>query len=625
MTEAALGVVQSVKVSPDGTLLAYIGGLGEVPNLWVSPVLSPQDAVPVTSLDGRGVRSFEWASDSRHLLFPLDDDGDEAWNLHRVGTEGGEVTNLLPRPKRRVIPLALLFADPRTLLLAVNDRDPRNADVYSLDLETGELTLQFLNEIGAFDFHSADAASVHAFETTTADGGTRVFLRGKSGTHWEPHLEWGIEDDIATRVAGLSRDGERLYLVSSINSNRSQLVEYHIPTRQSLTVSSRDNQDVIGALLGPTTRELEAVCFEGTRRSWQFLDAEENSSLLELQAQTSGDIYAIQRDWGGTNWVATINHESRPPGFVVYDSKSRKVLARFAQAGSATKRSDRPSGEESPPIESIVFEARDGLSIEGYLTVPKLEHSEEQVPAILLVHGGPWDRDRWGYDSDVAFLSRLGYAVLRVNFRGSAGYGKDFLNAGNREWGGAMQNDLTDATKWLQQHPQVDATKIAIFGSSYGGYAALFGAATQPALYAGAIAIAAPTNLVNYVNSVPKSWAPFVSLLHARIGHPDLDAEFLLQRSPIQHVEGIACPIFIAHGTNDPRVSRDETLAYIQELQRCRIEVTYLEFENEGHGIQLLENSMALQDSLRSFLHHCFSEEEVDAAPVDISTARSCP
>ena len=307
-----------------------------------------------------------------------------------------------------------------------------------------------------------------------------------------------------------------------------------------------------------------------------------------------GDFFIISRDNADTTWVVAFTVDNGPVPFYAYDRKSQKATFLFDNQPELNKYT-------LATIEPISFTSRDGLTIHGYLTLPQGEQKTD-LPMVLNVHGGPWGRDAWGYRPDAQWFANRGYACLQVNFRGSTGYGKNFLNAGDREWGRNMHNDLVDAVQWAIDKGITDPKKVAIFGGSYGGYAALVGATFTPDLFCCAVDIVGPSNLNTLIRTIPPYWSTFRATFHKRVGNPDTEEEFLNSRSPLFRVDQIKIPILIGQGANDPRVKQAESEQIVEAMKSKGIDYEYMLFPDEGHGFAKPENRLKFYAAAEKFL-----------------------
>lgn len=583
----------SPQLSPDGARLAYLAPVGGVLNVWIGDA-EGGGARPVTHDADRGVRVYTWAHDGEHLLYLQDDAGDEDWRLYAVHPEREEERLLTPFDDVQVQIIQHDKRHPHELLVGMNRDDPRAHDVYLLDLRSGELQLVAKNPGDVLGWVPDAELRVRGAVASLDDGGMELKLRsGKDGA-WDRAIHWAPEDALTSAPVGFSLDGRYLYLQDSRNANAARLVKWEVGTTRYSVLAEDPTYDVGSVVRHPDTLEPELVGFERARFEWEPLEPALRSDLKAIGSLQRGDFGLVDRTHADDQWVVLYRQDLGPAAYWAYDRGRREGRLLFVT---------RPAlaAYTLAPMEPISFSARDGLTIHGYLTVPS-SVEPARLPMVLLVHGGPWHRDTWGFDPEVQWLANRGYAVLQVNFRGSTGYGKRFLNAGDREWGGRMHDDLVDAVRWAVDRGTADPSRVAIYGGSYGGYAALVGATMAPDLFRCAVDIVGPSNLITFIDSIPPYWSAFRSMLHRRVGHPERDHGFLVSRSPLTHVDRIRIPMLIAQGANDPRVKQAESEQIVAAMREKGIDHEYLLFPDEGHGFAKPESRLRFYAAAERFL-----------------------
>jgi dipeptidyl aminopeptidase/acylaminoacyl peptidase len=418
-----------------------------------------------------------------------------------------------------------------------------------------------------------------------------LLYREKSDADWETWRHWDAEDEGS--VVDFSADNQTMYVIASHDANAERLLAVDVQTREETVIASDEQYDVGGVLIHPTTRVLQAVSFYRDRLEWQVLDNSIAQDFEILQNFHRGELSVGSRDLEDRTWLVSYRRDNGPVSYYRYDRSTQKLTFLFT---------NKPQLQELPlaPMNSISFPSRDGLTIHGYLTLPV--GGETPLPAVLLVHGGPWARDTWGFDPVVQWLANRGYAVLQVNFRGSTGYGKDFLNAGNREWGAKMHDDLIDAVQWLIQEGIADGNKIAIMGGSYGGYATLAGLTFTPETFACGVDIVGPSNLITLMESIPPYWKPMMAMFSHRVGDLESEPEFLKARSPLFYADQIQKPLLIGQGANDPRVKQAESEQIVEAMKKAGKPVEYVVYTDEGHGFARPENRLHFYAIAEEFL-----------------------
>jgi dipeptidyl aminopeptidase/acylaminoacyl peptidase len=434
---------------------------------------------------------------------------------------------------------------------------------------------------------------IRAAQAFTPDGGSEIRIRDTDKSPWKPAIKWGPED-MDGHVVDFTADGKALWLVSSQGRDTLSLVKHDLAGGQEQLIASDPGSDVAEVLMNPLTHEPEAVAFNRERVRWKALNPqiEEDLQALEKGARGEPSIISSDRDW--QTWVVAYSADVSPTDYYLYDRANKKLTHLFLARPELAKYT-------LAPMKPVTIKSRDGLELVSYLTLP-VGIEPHQLPLVLLVHGGPWARDQWGYNSFDQWLANRGYAVLSVNYRGSTGFGKKFLHAGDREWAGKMHDDLIDAVHWAVEQGIADPKQVAIFGGSYGGYAALVGATFTPDVFACAVDIVGPSNLVTLLKSIPPYWAPMKKLFSSRVGDLATEEEFLKSRSPLFKADRIRIPMLIAQGANDPRVKQAESEQIVAAIRKAGKPVEYMVFKDEGHGFARPENTLKFVAAAEAFL-----------------------
>ncbi len=581
------------RISPDGTRLAFTASYKGVLNVWVKSI-DKDDDHPITFDTGRGIRSFFWARNNLQVAYIQDKNGDENWHLWLNDADGGKPVDLTPIEGVQVRVIAVDPKHPDTILVGINDRIPQLHDVYKINLTNGERELVLQNDIGAYEWLADHDMNIRLGQVAAPDGGFILKHRCQGSIEWKILTKWSSEDAFGTKPVIFAQDNRTLYMTSSVGSNSAELRTLDTETGEEKVIVSDKTYDVSEYLFHPITHELQAVAFNQDRLVWKALDPAIQTDLDTIACLQRGDFHVIRRDDLDQTWLISFTRDIGATVYYVYSRKRKKGTFLFS---TRPKLYEYRLSETNP----ITFTSRDGLEIHGYLTIPD-GHKPKNLPSILHVHGGPWSRVTWGFDQVIQFLADRGYAVLQVNFRGSTGYGKDFTNAGDKEWGGRMQDDITDATQWLVDQGIADPNRIGIYGSSYGGFAVLSALTKTPHLFRCGVDIFGPSDLLSFQNSIPPYWEPVKPLLHRRIGHPEHDRAMLEERSPLKNIGKIVAPLMIVQGTNDPRVKSTESIQIRDALLEAGKTVEYLEFDNEGHGIVRPESRLRFFKEVEKFL-----------------------
>ncbi len=591
------------EISPDGKWLAWIAPRGEVMNVFVAPADKPDDARPVTNDTVRGIRGFTFAHDGKHLLYPQDTGGDENFRIHAVNLDSGDERVLTPEGARATF--AGISADhPDALVVAVNDRDPKLMDLVRITLSTGEQE-RILENDGYVRFVLDDQLVPRLATRQTPDGGYQVF-KADNGA-WTLWQTVGQEDALTTNALGYTRDGKTLYVLDSRDRDTGALFAIDTATEERTLVFENAKADVSRMMGDPLTGKVQAVAANHLRNEWTVLDESIKADLDHLARELpDGEINVTSRTQDDRHWIIALTAADAGVRYYRYARDGRQLQHWF---------DSRPDLNDYTlaPMQALEIPARDGLSLVSYLTLPVASDPQRSgrpnapVPLVLSVHGGPWARDAYGFSARHQWLANRGYAVLSVNFRGSTGFGKNFVNAGDLEWGKKMHDDLIDAVDWAIKNGITSADKVAIMGGSYGGYATLAGLTFTPDTFACGVDIVGPSNLFTLLESIPPYWAPMVAQFHSRMGNPNTEEgkALLLERSPLTHVANIKKPLLIGQGANDPRVKQAESDQIVAAMQERNIPVTYVLYPDEGHGFNRPPNNLSFNAVTESFLGRC--------------------
>jgi dipeptidyl aminopeptidase/acylaminoacyl peptidase len=579
----------AAQISPDGKRLSYVAPLDGVLNVFVGDAGAGNEQ-PVTRDTDRGIQGYAWAHDNRHLMYVRDKDGSENFRLYDVDLESGTERDLTPLDGVQCRLIAHRKRFPNDVLIGLNKENPQLHDVYHLDLTTGALE-KIVENPGFLGWVVDDDLKVRGAVMPTADGGMVIMVRDDETSDWRPLLAVPPEDAETTGPLGFTKDGTGIYLQTSVGSNTGRLVKMDIATGAVDVIAEDPTYDITGVIINPDSREVDGVMVYGDRLEYRIFNDSMRVDIEALQRLHPGDLMISDRDHDDSTWLVAFNSDSGPVKFYTWDRSEKKATFLFDH---------RPelNGYPLVPMEPFAFTARDGLPIHGYLSCPA-NVERAHLPAVLVVHGGPWARDGWGLDAEAQWLTNRGYACVHVNFRGSTGYGKDFLNAGNHQWGAKMHDDLLDAIDHLVAQGIVDRDRVAVYGGSYGGYAALIGATFTPDVFKCAISMVGPSNLNTLIDSFPEYWKPMIATWHKRVG---ADRDFLWSRSPLSRVDDIAIPILIAQGENDPRVKRAESEQIVAAMTERGIDHEYVMYENEGHGLAKPENRLDFYHRADRFL-----------------------
>ncbi|MEI2796169.1 S9 family peptidase [Pseudoxanthomonas sp. F11] len=595
----------NVQISPDGKYLSWVAAVEGVLNVWVAPADNPAQARAVTQDKARGIRSYFWSYQPDTLLYLRDSGGDEDFHLYAVDLKTGQAKDLTPFPKTTAQVVGVSPKHPGTILVGMNDRDAQWHDIYKVDLASGNRTLLEKNDAQIAGYIADADYTLKYAQRSRPDGGADVLRRGADGA-WEKFDDIPFEDVLTTSPGGLTLDGKTLYFTDSRGRNTAALFAIDVASGARTLVMEDARADVGGTLADPATGKVQAVSVDYLRDEWKVVDPAIRADLEKLKAIGPGDVSVNTRTLDDKTWIVAYSAAEAPLVYYRYDRGTGTLTKLF---------SARPKLEGKPlvPQWPVEIASRDNKTLVSYLTLPRSADAnsdgkaETPVPLVLLVHGGPWARDSYGYGSYNQWLANRGYAVLSVNFRGSTGFGKDFTNAGNGEWAGKMHDDLIDAVQWAVKQGVTTQDQVAIMGGSYGGYATLTGLTFTPDAFACGVDIVGPSNLNTLLSTVPPYWASFFEQLAKRMGDPRTEAgkKWLTERSPLTRADQIKKPLLIGQGANDPRVKQAESDQIVKAMQAKNIPVTYVLFPDEGHGFARPENNKAFNAVTEGFLAQC--------------------
>ena len=595
----------AVTISHDGKRIAYLAPLDGVLNVWVAPLDAMADAAPVTRDQGRGIRIYSWAYHPRFILYLQDRAGDENWHLYAADVETGTVRDLTPYDGVQANLQETSDRFPEEVLIGLNRRDPSLHDLYRVNILTGATRLVTRNDIGANRFVTDRDLNPRLAVVVPPEGGSRVLALAASG-RWEPFLTIAAEDDMTTQPLGFDADGHTLYLLDSRGRDTSALVAMDLDTGVDRELARNPRSDAAFQVHHPVSRRPQAVAFDYQFRTWTVLDEALAADFERIASQSKGQVQSISRSLDQRRWIVTCDRDDGPAAYYRYDRESGRVTYLF---------SSRPELERHAlaRMHSAVVPSRDQLDMVVYYSLPvgsatdDAQRPREPLPTVLLVHGGPWSRDSWGYHPVHQLLASRGYAVVSANYRGSHGFGKAFVNAGDREWAARMHDDLIDVVDWAVDQGIADRERVAIMGGSYGGYATLVGLTFTPEVFACGVDIVGPSNLNTLLDTVPPYWKPMLTLLRARVGDNSTaeGRRFLAERSPLSRVDRIVRPLLIGQGANDPRVKQAESDQIVAAMTERGIPVTYLRYPDEGHGFARPENNLSFMAVAEAFLARC--------------------
>jgi dipeptidyl aminopeptidase/acylaminoacyl peptidase len=586
-------VIAMVKISPDGKHLSYIAPHNGVLNVYVRSI-DKDDARVITADTYRGIRSYFWLYDNETIVYQQDKGGDENFHLYATNINSKETTELTPFEGAKAMLVAYDKKKPGAALIALNKENKALFDVYEIDFTTKALTLVAKNPGNVGGWHATDSYEIIAATLFNPDGTSDI----RSWNHATQELgdilvHWSLDEVTVGGALGVT-DRKTLYLADPRNSNTARLVELNTETKELNVLYENARYDVEHALIDPLTDRVFAVPLSAALPELIVIDPAYADEIQFLKKQFHpAEITISSYTKKFDNWVIAVGSDVKPASYYLYHRPTRTLTFLY----DARPELSHYKMAEMKPFSVTV---RDGMVLEGYITLPL--GASLPAPTILYVHGGPWARDEWGFNAAVQWLVNRGYAVIQVNYRSSTGYGKHHVKAGNKEWGGKMQDDLTDTVQWAINQGYADKNKVGIMGGSYGGYATLAGLAFTPDLYACGVDIVGVSNLLTFMKSIPPYWGIYLEMLRLQVGDMQTEEEFLRSRSPVYSAHRIVAPLLIGQGANDPRVVKAESDQMVEALKARGVDVEYIVYDDEGHGFARPENRLDFYQKTESFL-----------------------
>jgi len=583
----------SPRISPDGNHLAYLAPHEGVMNVWVR-TMGEADDRPVTRDRRGGIPGFQWASDSRHIFFLQDPAGEGQWHIQATDfqDETRQVFDMTPLPGVTARFIAASPRVPTKILIGLNVESPDIYDVYELDFVQGKLKLHTKNPGGIVHWVVDDRLQVLGGTVIEANGGGTLIIRRSPEDDWHSLLVYG-PDDIA-RFVSLAPGNQSVYVVHNMKTEYTGLYRIHLAGPREETIFASAEGDLGHLLLDPLGQTPLAVTVHHQRHEWKALSPTVKDDLEAIRALGAGDFDIISRDADDNRWIMAHRQDNAPLEYFVFYRATKTGVRLFSQQpdlAAATLSLTQP----------YIIPARDGRDLVAYLTLPQGVPARN-LPTVVVVHGGPWDRDEWGFNPLHQWLANRGYAVLSVNYRGSTGLGKSYLTAGHGQWADGIPADLADAVGWAVREGFADKSRVGIMGISFGGYAALMSVVRHPDVYAYAVDIVGYKDLRTLIDSIPAGWTPMRNMFRTRVGDWEKEPELFGEMSPLNGAAKIQRPVFIAQGARDLRVRADEARRMVQAIRQAGGTADYLEFADEGHDFENLSNRLALFAAVEEFL-----------------------
>ena len=579
------------RISPDGSYYSYLGPYENRMNIFVQKV-GEAEAKRITEVTDRDIAGYGWANDNR-LIYIKDVGGDENYQLFAINKDGSDYVELTALEGVRTGIVDILRDNDEEIIIEMNKRNPQVFDPYRLNIVSGEMTMLAENPGNISHWITDHDGKLRA--AVQNDGtNTSILYRETEDDDFQAILTTDFKESASPEF--FTFDNKNLYAVSNIGRDKAAAVI--ISTEDGSEIEKlfeHPEVDLSGLSYSRKRKVLTSARFTTWRTERHFFDEETENVFKRIQSELGDYEFVVTGRNKNEDMLIIRSYSDRSLGaYYIYDISNDKFT-------KIVDVSDWLNEEELAEMKPIKYQSRDGLTINGYLTLPKGREAKN-LPVVINPHGGPWARDSWGFDSQVQFLANRGYAVLQMNFRGSTGYGREFWEKSFRQWGQTMQDDISDGVKWLIDQGIADPDRIAIYGASYGGYATLAGLTFTPDLYACGIDYVGVANMFTFMNTIPPYWKPYLDMMYEMVGNPEEDSVLFRKISPVFHADKIQVPLFVAQGAKDPRVNKDESDQMVNALKERGIDVEYLVKENEGHGFRNEENRFEFYEAMEGFL-----------------------
>ena len=587
----------SYQISPDGAYYSYMAPYEKRMNIFVQK--RRQDSViQLTKETDRNIAGYFWPNNEQ-ILYLKDNGGDENYKIYLVNIKEGNPKCLTDFDGVRSMIIDDLSDNPDEVIISMNKRNPQVFDPYRLNLKNGSLEILAENpgniQGWLFDHNGKLRAA-----TAIVDGiNTALLYRETEKDEWKTLLTTNFKESFSPQF--FTFDNKNLIGSSNIGRDKSAVVRFNLESgKEDSVLYENPDYDVNGVSYSHKRKVLTSASYTSWKRERHFFDKEAENIYKFLEDTLKGYEIAITGENKDENIFIVRTYSDKSLGaYYIYDRNAGTI----EKITDVSPWLDENEMANQLPIE---YKSRDGLTIHGYLTLPKgyTKETAENLPVVVNPHGGPWARDSWGFNPELQFLANRGFAVLQMNFRGSTGYGRKFWENSFKKWGQEMQNDVTDGTKWLIEKGIANPNKIAIYGGSYGGYATLQGLVKEPDLYAAGVDYVGVSNLFTFMKTIPPYWEPYLAMMHEMVGDPSNKQDSIMMRknSPVFNVDMIKAPLFIAQGANDPRVNKDESDQMVKAMKNRGLEVEYMVKDNEGHGFINEENRFDFYRGMEAFL-----------------------
>ncbi len=584
------------QISPEGKYYSYMAPYKNRMNIFVVEI-GKDEPLMLTSDTARDIAGYFWANENR-ILYLKDTGGDENFKLLAVNADGSNPKALTDFEGVRTLIIDDLEDIPNEVIIGLNKRNPTVFDPYRLDVETGELTMLAENP-GTIQGWMTDHDGKLRLAIAIEDGvNNSILYRDTENEEFRNILTTNFKESVSPEF--FSFDNKLLYAISNLGRDKGAVVVFDPNTgKETEMLYENEDYDISNLSYSRKRKVITTASYTSWKRERHFFDKESKDLFARLSRDLGNYEFGISSANRNEDKFIIRTWSDRSLGaYYLYDKQSDELT-------KITEVSPWIDENEMAPMLPIQYTSRDGLTIHGYLTLPKgyTMDNAKNLPVVMNPHGGPWARDTWGFNPEIQFMANRGFAVLQVNFRGSTGYGRNFWEISFKQWGQTMQDDVSDGVKWLIDKGIADKNRIAIYGGSYGGYATLAGLAYTPELYAAGIDYVGVSNLFTFLNTIPPYWKPMLDMLYEMVGDPVKDSAMLKKASPVFHADKMTAPLFIAQGANDPRVNIDESDQMVAALKEKGVEVEYMVKDNEGHGFHNEENRFDFYRAMEIFLN----------------------
>ena len=587
--------MSSFQLSPDGNHISYMKPWEDgnrMMNVYVREINSEKET-RITSASERSLYGYFWINNNR-IAYVQDKGGDENIHIYAVDIDGGNNIDLTPFDNIQARITDDLEDDPDFMLVALNQRNPQIHDVYRLNVNSGDIEMIAENPGNISGWVTDNDGKLRL--ATTSDGvNTSILYREKESDEFKPILTTNFKETVAPLY--FTFDNNELYVASNRGRDKAAIFKFDLDTaKEGELIFENDEVDVYGLMRSKKRKKITGVSYTTDKRQMHFFDEWRENIQTTLEGKLKGVEVAISQFSKDETKAIVVTYSDRSRGTYYYYNIETDELVKLAELSPWLDENDMAE------MKPIAYQSRDGLTINGYLTLPTNYKKGDKLPIVVNPHGGPWARDNWGFDPQVQFLANRGYGVLQMNFRGSVGYGREFWEISFKQWGKTMQDDISDGVLWLIDEEIADPDRIAIYGASYGGYATLAGLTFTPELYACGVDYVGVSNIFTLLETLPPYWELGRQMMYEMIGNPETEKDLLESASPLFHVDKIEAPLFVAQGANDPRVKQAEADQIVEALKSRGIDVPYMLKEDEGHGFYNEDNQFDFYREMESFL-----------------------